>query len=430
MSEQLSLHQLQAAVTGNAAAIRATTRLIPAGGPSEKVFPPTYAGAQYAYEDRWIEGERVRTVLLDSVPSQANRLEQALLQAYRRRQLHFPLIEVDFSQERDLADLGRITTLDAPHRIADAILRDSLHQGLAFRLSEPGQRFTTCSPKNASALFELCPTACLLGVWDSTGPRGAFGARFERALVSEIIGVDPLPGRRTAGRLDPLLIRSDLGNDHVIYKHKDPIQLWTLDSSEAEQDERGRPRLFKTGKPSAILHGNITPDLARASKEVRAPGGELIARRDAVLEGGVTIHYALQTTVLSLVALRRLAFPGSDEDRPARDAAACTTLAALGLAGVVLQREQGYDLRSRCLLVPQEPLVFELIPADGGKSTCCRLDASHAAKLVAEAVEQAKAQGLRWETRITLTPSPKLVRLVRRTRELEIIRAEEESEES
>jgi hypothetical protein len=83
------------------------------------------------------------------------------------------------------------------------------------------------------------------------------------------------------------------------------------------------------------------------------------------------------------------------------------------------------------LLVPQEPLVFELIPADGGASTCCRLEASHAAALVAEAVEQAKAQGLRWDTHpITLTPSPKLVRLVRRTRELEIIRAEEESEES
>jgi CRISPR-associated protein Csb1 len=69
MTDQLTFDHLMTAVAGNAAAVRAVTRLMPAGGASDKVFPPTYAGAQYAYEDRWIEGARVNTVLLDSVQS-------------------------------------------------------------------------------------------------------------------------------------------------------------------------------------------------------------------------------------------------------------------------------------------------------------------------------------------------------------------------
>jgi hypothetical protein len=59
----------------------------------------------YATEERVIHVEengekkvvKVPTFLLDSVQSQANRMELALLQGYREGQLKFPLIEVDFS---------------------------------------------------------------------------------------------------------------------------------------------------------------------------------------------------------------------------------------------------------------------------------------------------------------------------------------------
>src|SRR4051794_37625393 len=114
--------QLRAAVAGPAAAIRMRTRLQPAGGMGDKVFPPTYSGGAYACEDRRVDGQVVRTVLLDSVQSQANRLEQALLRAYDLKKAAFPMMEVDFSA---VPEVGRITTLDAPHRIADAIFRDS-----------------------------------------------------------------------------------------------------------------------------------------------------------------------------------------------------------------------------------------------------------------------------------------------------------------
>jgi CRISPR-associated protein Csb1 len=85
----LSLQTLTAMVAGDAVAIRATTKLLPAGGPGDKVFPPTYvkdkqAVTKYAMEIRKVDGREVQTVLLDSVASQANRIEEALLEGWRR----------------------------------------------------------------------------------------------------------------------------------------------------------------------------------------------------------------------------------------------------------------------------------------------------------------------------------------------------------
>jgi len=54
----------------------------PTGGLGDKVFPPTYEGGKYAMEKRIdpATGEERQCVLLDSVQSQANRMELALLE--------------------------------------------------------------------------------------------------------------------------------------------------------------------------------------------------------------------------------------------------------------------------------------------------------------------------------------------------------------
>ena len=52
----LNLDQLKSAVAGNAAAFRCRRRLQPGGGAGDKVFPPTYAGAVYAVEQRRVPG--------------------------------------------------------------------------------------------------------------------------------------------------------------------------------------------------------------------------------------------------------------------------------------------------------------------------------------------------------------------------------------
>ena len=111
----LSLTDLTKAVAGDAVAIRAIVKLLPAGGPSDKVFPPTYMKegrslTKYALETRKVDGQDVQTVLLDSVASQANRIEEALLEAWRRKELEFPVIAVDFTGIEGLEDLEHITS--------------------------------------------------------------------------------------------------------------------------------------------------------------------------------------------------------------------------------------------------------------------------------------------------------------------------------
>lgn len=78
MPSGLTYDELHKAVAGSAAAFRLTLKL---EAVSPKVFPPTYEGGKYATEDRNIDGKTVPCVLLDSVPSQANRMELALHEA-------------------------------------------------------------------------------------------------------------------------------------------------------------------------------------------------------------------------------------------------------------------------------------------------------------------------------------------------------------
>ena len=392
--EMLSFKKLSAAVAGSAAAFRQITRLLPAGGPGSKVFPPTHSGGVYAWEKRRVAtDEVVSTVLLDSVQSQANRMEQALLEAHRNGGLTLPLLQVDFSKE--FSDIGIITTLDAPHRIADAIFRDCMLGGEKFRESDVGKEFVTSNIRNATGLFKYCPHALVFGVWDSTGSEGGLGNKFQRALVSEIIGIQAEKGVHTSSRIDPLGITKAA----EMYKTADGG--WTLKLEEAKKNKKEEPL---KAKPSDFVHGNIPPTIE---------GDE----RSGPLRGGVTLDYAVQTTVLSLPALRRLRFPVSGDETTELNNAARTVLAALALAGVCHMQEQGYDLRSRCLLIPNDVAPFELIE-NNGKIEKFKLNAKTADGIFLEAVTQAKGRGLPWQDSvITLTPEDRLIDVVRKSRE-------------
>jgi CRISPR-associated protein Csb1 len=393
----LDLKTLQDAVAGGAAAFRCVTELQPAGGPGDKVFPPTYEGGAYAHERRVIGGQRLECVVLDSVASQANRIELALLRALKRGRIALPLIEVDFS--KDFPDVGRVSQFEAPHRIADAILRDSTTpEGTAFRDCEVGRSFTNSSLANATALFVHSPTALVLGMWDSTGPRGGGGAKFQRCLVSEIVGIDVEVGVRTESRIDPLEIQRESG---VLFKSVDGG--WTLDQAKAQKVKGSPVKLGKKkeGKPSDAVHGNIVPSVKDGT-------------------GGVTLVRAQQITTLSLPGLRRLNFPigGAEAEESVNDAGR-TALAALGLCGAVLSQSEGLDLRSRCLLVATHAPVWELLGVPGSAPVGYSLDATQAEQLLREAAEVAQKKGLAWSKEpLTLTPKPDLVTLVRKSRDL------------
>ena len=409
----LTYDDLKLFVDGETVAIRGTATLEPAGGPGDKIFPPTHAteernknpGAKYAFETRRIGGQAVPCVLIDSVQSQANRMEEALQELWAEKKISIPVVSVDFSA--CAPEVGRVTSLTAPHRIADALLRDSLLNGQLFRLSDIGKSFTDASVKNATSLFKVCPTGLVFGLWDSTGPNGGLGAKFQRALVSEIIGMNVVKGVKTASRLDPTTTGKI---DYDLYKSVNRDEKWTADRNQA-LIENGEPvkvgKEKRAGKPSAVILGNIAPSIDD-------------------LAGGVTIDEAQHTVVLSLASLRRLGFAeGAVEAR--------TLLAALGLLAVVASESRGHDLRSRCLLVPRVgcALKLEAVRRDGSTIPLV-LDLAAAIKLYNNAV-QALPPGLKFEKAAgeviaDLTPSPKLADLVMRSRALSAAAAEDGGE--
>ena len=388
----IDLQTLQNAVAGTAAAFRCVTDYQPAGGPGDKVFPPTYEGGKYATEER-IDPEtgNVRLcVLLDSVQSQANRMELALLEAHRAGSVSLPLLVTRFDQE-ELLKRFTVTSLEAPHRVADALFRDSLLNGTIFRKSDKGSMLDTADVRNATGLFGLCPTSLVFGLWDSTGPRGGLGCKFQRALVSEMVGYDAVAGTKTASRIDPAQITLGAGPLYERKSETDDTPRWTL-------TENGGNKKLKTGRPSEANHGNVTPSIS---------------------DGGFTISKARQTTILSLAVLRRLRFPlndAADSDHPI-DLAARTVLAALGLTAGSLARVDT-DLRSRCQLFAEREPVWELLDRPGESAREFELGPEDALKLLAEAIAEAKEVGLPWEGEVVLTPSPDLVALVRRSQEL------------
>ncbi|MDE0093637.1 MAG: type I-U CRISPR-associated RAMP protein Csb1/Cas7u [Gammaproteobacteria bacterium] len=407
----LSFEKLYDAIAGEAVAIRSRTELQPAGGRGDKVFPPSYsvdgsATHKYAVEERLCSnGEKSISVLLDSVASQANRAELALLEGWNSRELKFPVPYVDFSVDQGITDYEKLTVLEVPHRIADAIFRDSLLDGTLFRLSDIGRAITNATPRDATGLFRYSPTALLFGMWDSTGPKGGLGSKFQRAYVSEIIGLDVQFGAKVSSRLDPLQIEKVASDDRV-YKSIDDNEVWTEDSNKAAKDNKGHfiyasrgAASGEAGQPSKINHGNIPPSIDKQA-------------------GGVTISHALQVTVISFAALRKLFFKGYTTEA---QVSMRTSIAALGIAALAYQQVMDFDLRSRCLLIPTHSPKIQMLKRDGSASEEFAINQDSAAYILNQASENVASHGVGWETNdIRLTPAPKLLELIKRSQKLSV----------
>ena len=389
------------------AAIRRLRRLQPIGGPGDKIFPPTYPPAptarrgappRHVFERRRVDREEVWCVLIDSVQSQANRMEEALLAAAEEaggdEPIPLPYITVDFRGE-GLEPLERITSLDAPHRVYDAILRDSVLESTPFMQSEEGQRLAAAKPADATALLELSPAALLFGAWHSQGEGGGLGAKFPRALVSEIMGIDTpvedgpadprtgevearTAGRRTGSRIDPLGILRNV----EVFKGAS-VSDWSTDKSAAGKGAR-------PVRPSEINHSNIAPSVEPL---------------------GVTCDHAEHRATITLAGLRRLRFGCGERDGTGR-----ALIAALGLVALAEQDVRGYALRSRCDLVCDGAGPLELVRADGSTKEF-ELDRTAVRGLYREAYAEAEATGFSFRS-LTLRPQDKLVEIVRSSRQL------------
>ncbi len=387
-----------------AAAFRRIQRLQPVGGQGDKIFPPTYPSERrgghprHVFEQRRVEGKEIWCVLIDSVQSQANRLEEALLMAADEEGSAgpppLPYVTVNFSGA-GLEPLERITSLEAPHRIYDAILRDSLLNNHSFMQSEEGRRLAAAKPADATILLELSPAALLFGAWHSQGEGGGLGAKFPRALVSEIMGIDTpvegivvnqrtgemearTAGRRTGSRIDPLGILRKV----EVFKGASASD-WSMDKNEVG-------KAAKKVRPSEINHSNIAPTVAPL---------------------GVTCDHVEHRATITLAGIRRLRFGDN-----ARNAAGRALIASLGLLALTEQDARGYALRSRCDLVCDGTAPLELVRTDGS-TTPLELDRAAARTLYREAYAQAEAAGFQFRS-LTLKPQDKLIEIIRRSRQL------------
>jgi CRISPR-associated protein Csb1 len=245
----------------------------------------------------------------------------------------------------------------------------------------------------------------LFGAWNSTGEGGGLGAKFPRALVSEIAAVGVSveqrlsidtertrngesellfmeaanAGRRTGSRIDPLGVLKRV----EVYQGEG--KAWDVDPAKLGKKA-------KKVRPSEINHGNIAPSIQAL---------------------GVTCDYAEHVAVISFAGLRRLGFGGGEKDVAGR-----AYLAALGLLALAEQDARGYALRSRCDLVCEDRAPLQRVMADGQAPTV-DLDRAAARALYREAFAAAKKAGLALrEEPIRLIPQDKLVEIVRKSQQL------------
>lgn len=331
------------------AAIRVSGSYQPTGGPGSRVYPPSFPiqgekKEPYLYEDRTYDRETRRAVILDQVPSQANRCEEAILTAWRSGRLKMPMLHLIHQGSAHFEVFG----LTAPHRAFDAYWRDSLLDGEKFDKTDIGKAIQKASLEDAIGLLQYDPGTLVYGGWNSH--RKGWQVKFPRLYSSELIGWDPTLGVRKAGRMDPANLTGSRKGDG---------DEWTFSTAAPKSKS----------KLSEIGHGNIAPNAAH---------------------GGVTVTEVTRSAVISLTAARRIRF---GELAPETQRAARVFLVAFALMGDRLAfGNAGMWLRSGCDLVEKsETLEFV---GRGGRTCEFTLTPDAAVALYHEAVSAASDAGV------------------------------------
>lgn len=346
------------------------------------IYPPTYEGGKHIFRPAWVEGELRDAVLIDSVQSQANRIEDAILDAHRREAIKYPDIELRIDAE---TGIEKYSVLELSHRVYDVSLRMGYLGDTLFAQSEIGRRIFKARPDSASALFTHAPITLVLGGWDSHGGGGPLSAKIPRLLSSEIIGLDAKPVEHGAVKFDPMDIRKEAG---PVFESKDPERRFEIDKKIAKGT--------KEKKPSEIGLGNV-PNFST---------------RGAVITG------AIQTSVISCAAVRKLRFEMEGVSfSDARDHAGQVATVSLGLYGLITQMDKGYFLRSRCDLIPVNKIQLEVIGRTMEETETYDFEPDDMLNALKESLASAQEHGLKWrEEPLIVKGGDRLTRMVERSR--------------
>lgn len=349
------------------------TELVPAAGVGAPVKPAVYEGGRYQRDRRWASpGDAVPqdVIVIDNVPSQANRLEEQLRR--ERERCGFPEIVLDLSDLDWMPEhLPReLSSFQFPHRNADAYLRDALLDDEPFIKSSIGQAIFAATPWTAGALVAWFPQALLYGFWQSHLGKKRQQTKHARAWVSEIVGWQPAAGGRPEDTTKTLGLKGDplnLNIDERVEASEDDVAAgWDIGT---RKETGSDPALSKIG------HGQV-PFMRERSDRPLPPAG-------------VSFRRVTQRASLSFAQMRRVGLSGGS---PEADAAARALVVALGFHAHTMAFGRGFALRSGAELRPASSSVTWL-SADGDEPVELS-GVDHTRELMELAKEAARASGV------------------------------------
>src|SRR5579875_1610891 len=380
------------------AGITIRTTLEPLAGPGAPVKPPMYAGGVYQLDKRWDDTtqppEPVDVVVIDNVPSQANRLEAAL--QLLREKTGMPEMVLDLS---DLPGLPphlpqQLSSFQFPHRQADAYLRDAMLDGKPFPFTPPGEALLAATADDPLPLLEWFPQAALYGFWQSHLGKKRSQAKLARSWVSEVVGYRPATvATKTLGlRGDPLNLNVD---EAIQYEPDDLIagEPWVVEEGSRQVGGgKTKERLSELG------HGQVPVKSADA-----APSAISFARIE-------------QRATASFAGLRRICTGSSEMSATAR-----ALLVSIGLVAHIAAFGRSFSLRSGCEL---RPVASTWTWIGAAPEPISPPGLGEAMKLLHDCAARAEATGLpvgsRWASEpLVLKPATSLADVIRRTWSLE-----------
>ncbi|MCB9688174.1 MAG: type I-U CRISPR-associated protein Cas7 [Alphaproteobacteria bacterium] len=221
--------------------------LLPVEGRGAPFFPPTFAMDTKYNIDELADGTKV--ALVDSVGSQANRMEPLFLEEDHRALV--PQIDIRYGKEPHEV----VSLLQAGHRLGDAVIR------CTELADEAHAAFVAAGKGDAGPLAKLAPTSLVFGAWDSRDT----GVKVPRIVQSVLRAWDVSRLTRSA-QFVPALDYAALDVVEEEKLKKDEQKAWA---------ERGFLHVPSTGDHGGIVaHGPIRRDVTVNLVALRRLSGE------------------------------------------------------------------------------------------------------------------------------------------------------------
>lgn len=279
-----------------------------------------------------VPGGRRQAVVVDSVQSEANRIEERLAEIFKDPELPYPRISIPFP------DGTTLTNWHLTHRSADQILRLTDYFDDPDRRLKSGPAFI--SPYTDLTYFlQRFPIDVILGTWHShRGPT----VKLPRLLTATIIGYTPL------------VVETERNPDNRFNRGVQKTDPLITGQAEVHR-EAYRPGEEPRGFPEEITGFDFEKNgEKKGDKDTRLSAAGFGDVPNGVRPGNIFAFEAVEQRVsLAVAPLWNARFPHPNGRRdPARDAAGRAVLFALALIAFRAALEIDGMLRSGCLLTP------------------------------------------------------------------------------